>query len=160
MLNNFLTYTFIVECGFFVLLLLILSISLYISCKIFSRQRFANKAIDYILLKKTAKPIFLLIYLLLSIKFIGRIIYFATDNQGIKLFLIEQIPQIRSLTTIIFLTIAGYIFIKQVKKNYINIHANNNNKKLDPYLIDLFSKIAFLILFSISGLAIMQKLGV
>ncbi len=160
MLNNFLTYTFIVECGFFVLLLLILSISLYISCKIFSRQRFANKAIDYILLKKTAKPIFLLIYLLLLIKFISRIIYFATDNQGIKLFLIEQIPQIRSLTTIIFLTIAGYIFIKQAKKNYINIHANNNNKKLDPYLIDLFSKIAFLILFSISGLAIMQKLGV
>ena len=160
MLSNFLTYTFIIECGFFVLLLLILSTSLYLSCKIFSRQRFANKIIDYKLLKKTSKPVFLLIYFLLSIKLIGRIIYFATENENIKTFLIEYAQQIRSLTTIIFLTIAGYIFIKNIKRNYIDIHKTDYHKKLDPYLIDLLSKIAFLTLFSISGLAIMQKLGV
>ena len=154
-----LTYKFFIDCGFFVTLFLILSIALKISCKILSRPSLAHKAINYDLLKETAKPIYLLISILFFIKISGNIADIINSNENLRIFFIEKIPTIQSIIIIIFFTISGYIFIKSLKANYINI-SKNADKKIDLHVIDLFSKIALLALFSMSSLAIMQKIGV
>jgi MscS family membrane protein len=159
-LTEFFTYDFLIDCGSFILLLLILSVCLSISCKVLSNSKFSNRPINYNLLVKTAKPIYFLIFILFCLNIFNNVIHFIGVEKSTYQSFLEKIPKIRSILIIIFFTISGYIFIQNFKENYIKINKNNHNNNTDPYIIDLFSKISLLLLFSISILAMMQKLGI
>jgi small-conductance mechanosensitive channel len=156
--SSFFTYKFLLDCGFFIALFIILTLSLKALCKILSRPNFQNRVINYELCKKTAKPIYFLIYILFGIKIFGNFICITNIDQNSCIFFIERITIVQSIITIIFLTISLYIFITKFKYNYITI--NKNNKKIDPYIVDILSKVSLLLLFSISLMAIMQKIGI
>lgn len=148
---------FLTDCGFYLLLFLALFIGLKIIEKILSRPEFSNTIIDYNLFRKAAKPIYYLILFLLLLKINDEIVYETKNKNQIENIIIKKTPQIRSILIIIFVTISIFSFIQNLQKNYI---VANRGKDVDLYAIDIFAKLSSLILFSIAGLAIMQKIGI
>ncbi len=157
--GTFWTQILMRDLGFYIAIGLLLLLSLAMVEKILNKPKFEGRIINYSMLQKSIRPIYYLLIALFTLRFLGRIIYIFDTSQEVRDFFIKQTSNIQSITTVVFIAMSIFIFIKNVQKKHIEIK-KNHNKNVDLYAIDVIAKIAILALFCFSTMIIMQKLGI
>lgn len=154
LIKTYLPNFFLYSIYFFAIFFVILIIS-----KILNKKFEGNSLITPKLIKRTLRPIYLLVGVLYLLNIIQLIAKLYPENVT-AITIINNLPKIEHILIAIFLGFVGLIFVKNLQKNYIYKASEGKEKEIDIVKVDMLGKAASISILTIMIGAIMHALGV